>query len=576
MTSVIELIRAAKQRGTRLVSSAPPSVPMPPGPFQGYIDERSTHHVAGWVRNLSNAVERLDVEAVLPDGTVTGERVLARAHADVHSAILVEVGVGDGCYAFAMALDPPLDEASRDTVFVRPVGTAHRLELAPALRTVPPGVPPPPPPGPFQGYVDERSVHHVAGWVRDLSDLDRRVDFEIVVADSTGETVLRRGRADAFSGVLRTVGVGDGRYSFYVLFEHALTEAERDAVFVRPRLSQHRLELAPELKTVFQPISHIAMDIVNNCNLRCPFCVYDYVNTKHTYFMSDAIFDASLRLIPYVTDGNFWLSCLHEATLHPQLVSFIERVPAAYRGKLFYTTNLAKRMPQSYFDFLAGSAMHHINVSMESFDPAIYERLRQGARYRIFVENWDRMLAAFAAGAAPPRVRYNLMAYRSNLHEIPGMVDVLLREKHAWQVEIRHTYDEPHIPSAFRRDEFLTTEEWAWLADALRHHSPDDVVLLLPPDGVGHDEAGPAADGAAATASPPEAAAASADYLPISRPSGQYDAIPRPINISMDWDGTMRIYGEQPRGAGQPPLHMNYVMTNIAFLKNPLRFILSL
>ena len=31
----------------------------------------------------------------------------------------------------------------------------------------------------------------------------------------------------------------------------------------------------------------IALDIVNNCNLRCPFCVVDYSRIKTTEVMSD-------------------------------------------------------------------------------------------------------------------------------------------------------------------------------------------------------------------------------------------------------------------------------------------------
>ena len=401
--------------------------------------------------------------------------------ADRASDILVQVGVGDGRYAFHVEFDKPLPLHARDSLVVRPVGTTRALELAPALKTAPPGKAPEAARGPFQGYVDERSIHHVAGWVRDLGDTAERVDFEVVLPGGSGERVLHRGRADAFSNVLQTIGIGDGTYSFYVLLASALTQAESEAVFVRVAGSDHRLELAPALKTVFEPVSHVAMDIVNNCNLRCPFCVFDYASTKRTDFMSDATFDAALRLIPYVTDGNFWLSCLHEATLHPKLMDFIERVPAQYRHKLFYTTNLAKRMPQAYFDFLASAGMHHLNISVESLEPAIFEKMRKGARHHIFAENWDKLLAACAVGTAPPRLRYNLMAYRSNLREIPGMVEVLRRDKMAWQVEIRHTYDEPHIPAQFRQSEFLTTAEWAWLADALAEYDPEEVLLLLPP-----------------------------------------------------------------------------------------------
>ena len=53
------------------------------------------------------------------------------------------------------------------------------------------------------------------------------------------------------------------------------------------------------------------------------------------------------------------------------------------------------------------------------------------------------------------------MAYRSNLAELPALVETLLGQGLAWQVEIRHTFDEAHIPQAFRDAEYLTTEEYA-------------------------------------------------------------------------------------------------------------------
>ncbi len=69
--------------------------------------------------------------------------------------------------------------------------------------------------------------------------------------------------------------------------------------------SSHILDLAPAINREFQPLHHVAMDIVNNRNLRCPFCVYDYAQTSKTYVMSDETFASTLRLLPYVTDGNF-------------------------------------------------------------------------------------------------------------------------------------------------------------------------------------------------------------------------------------------------------------------------------
>jgi len=547
------------------------SAPKPePQLFQGYVDERSTHHIAGWLRNLNDAAARIPFEVVLRDAGQ--ERVLAAGIADSFSALLVQVGVGDGGYAFRVDFAAPLTEAERDHVIVRPAGSRHQLELAPALRTSPPVQAT----SAFQGYIDELSTAHIAGWVRDLNDPDARVSIEIVLPHEGAERILATLRADQFNEIVRAVGVGDGTYAFFHLFSPVLTEAERAALFVRPVGSAHRLEIAPAVKTAFEPIHHIAMDIVNNCNLRCPFCVFDYAHTNRTEFMTDATFDAALRLIPYVTDGNFWLSCLHEATLHPRLVEFIQRVPAQYRKKLFFTTNLAKRMPDSYFQALADSGMSHINISVESLDPVVYERMRKGARFGIFADNWRRLLEIFAAHPAPPRIRYNMMAYRSNLFEIPQFLDVLLREKSGWQIEIRNTFDEPHIPAQFRDFEFLTTAEWAWLDTQLKRFSPDEVILLLPPDGIGYDRYAPQPPPPPPPSSPTSPAAAAAPLTDGAVHVIAEGPASRPFNLRIAWDGTLNVYSELPRSPGQPPTHANYLFSNINDLADPMATLFSL
>ena len=127
--------------------------------YQGYVDERSTAHVKGWLRDLNDAAARLEYEVVLPGRW--RERVLAKGRADAFSEILVQIGVGDGRYAFEARFETPLTEAERDKLYVRPKGTRRQLELAPALRTAPLGQ------GPYQGFLDECSLRHVSGWVRD-------------------------------------------------------------------------------------------------------------------------------------------------------------------------------------------------------------------------------------------------------------------------------------------------------------------------------------------------------------------------------------------------------------------------
>ncbi len=518
--------------------------------------------MSGWVRDLDDPSRKLDITVVLP-----GHGTLAQTTADRFSATLAAVGVGDGFYAFHAEFPRSLTDAERDQVQVRPAGGKSALQHAPALSCdfLPWGVDP----ARFQGYLDARSHHHVEGWVRNLDDAADKLALDVVLPTPSGERILTRITADRYSQALVEIGVGDGVHAFHHQFATPLTDAERDMLQVRIVTTGQAVQHAPNMRTAFEPIAHLALDIVNNCNLRCPFCVVDYTGTKATKFMTDATFQAALALIPYVTDGNFWLSCLHEATLHPRLLDFIAAVPREYRHKLYYTTNLAKRMPDAYFAAICDAGMHHLNISLESLDPPVYEKMRAGARFPIFQQNWEKLLAHHATGHAPPPLRYNIMCYRSNLHSIPALVQTLLDEKRAWQVELRHTYDVAHIPPNFRETEFLTTEEWAWLKAQLAHHDTSRVVLLMPPDDGGYDP----------TAITPPADPQNDDAKFASYPGDDdaaWNRAPRPFNLSMDWAGVLRVYGWKPQGDGKPDRFITYAKTNIAFLANPMAFLEAL
>lgn len=295
------------------------------------------------------------------------------------------------------------------------------------------------------------------------------------------ERVLARGRANLFDRTLSRLALGNATYGFRVVYSAPLTEAERAHTEVRPLATGIALPLAPDLRTAWEPIRFVAMDIVDNCNLRCPFCLYDYSAVHTTNIMSDAVYDKALKLLPLVGPDQFWLSCLHEPTMHPKFVEYIGRIPREYRSKVFYTSNFARRMPDIYYDTLAESGIDHVNISIESRDPAIYERMRKGARHRIFMESWEKLLAACASGSAPPKLRYIIMAYQSNFREIPELVEYLRNERLASNVEVRHTFDEAHIPRDFKDTEYLDTPDWQWLQAQLAHHPVQDVVFAPPP-----------------------------------------------------------------------------------------------
>ncbi len=405
--------------------------------------------------------------------------------------------------------------------------------------------------GPFQGYIDELSDRHVHGWVRDLSRPGHRLRYQAVLSDT--QEILSEGCANEFRHGLSAAGVGDGAYAFWCRFKRPLSEWERRQVQVHVPQSGYVLDRSPFMTSRYEPLLHVAMDIVDNCNLRCPFCVYDYANSRATHFMSSGTLDAALRFLPYTKDGEFWFSCLHEPALHPELIAFIDRIPSEYRRKLFYTTNLAKRMPAAYFDWLAANGMHHVNVSLESREPALYERMRKGARHRIFQENWDALIAALDRAATPTRVRYNIMAYKSNLRELPELTRYLLEERRAWQVEIRYTFDVPYTPAEFKEAEFLDAEEWVWLTDQLSGYPADRVQLMLPPSLAPEPKA------------PIEPVMRAVDMSPEHVLPGRY-------MFRLSWDGALKVIGVSAASRNETPIEKLLLNTNVTAIGDPEAF----
>jgi MoaA/NifB/PqqE/SkfB family radical SAM enzyme len=386
-----------------------------------------------------------------------------------------------------------------------------------------------PPASPFDGYVDEISPHHLSGWLTGPG-VPR---FEAVLPQ--GE-VVATGTADQFK--FGRSHEGDGQHGFFMRFHRTLSAEEQSALSVHAP-DGSIVKRAGHFSSEYRPIMLNAMDIVDNCNLRCPFCVMDYSKTFTTNVMDDATFAAAMRLMPYTLDSSFWLSCLHEPTLHPRFTEYLEMVPAALRRKVFFTSNFAKKMPAEYFCTLASGGFGTLNISIESRDPAIYERMRKGARFRIFMANWDALVAAFAQGKARPYLRYIVMVYKSNLAEIPALVDYLVSERGANEIQLRFTFDMPHIPQEFRDAEYVDDADWDWLAAAVAHHPPRKVQVIRPP-------------------------AAEA-------PGGAGVILPGRYELQMSYDGTLKVrrfWAVPFANSGEPPV----AVVNVNDIADPAAF----
>jgi len=242
-------------------------------------------------------------------------------------------------------------------------------------------------------------------------------------------------------------------------------------------------EVSPPPPPPLPLFDYIAADIVNNCNLRCPFCLVDYDRVKTTDLMDEATFRALLRLAPAVPEAGFWLSCLHEPTLHPKLADYLAMIPADQRRKFWFTTNLARPLPDALIAAIAGSGIHHLNVSLDTFDATLFAVLRKHGRVHVFRDNLERLVAQLAATPGAPALRYITMAFRSNLQEIPALVRWMHESGGASETEVRYTFNTGNIAPDFRRDQFLRPDDWETLRHALAALQLPTCVLVEPPAG---------------------------------------------------------------------------------------------
>jgi MoaA/NifB/PqqE/SkfB family radical SAM enzyme len=214
----------------------------------------------------------------------------------------------------------------------------------------------------------------------------------------------------------------------------------------------------------------------------------DYDQVKSTNLMTEETFRALIRLAPAVPEGQFWLSCLHEPTLHPRLGDFITIIPREQRSKFWFTTNLTRPLPDSLVDTIARSGLHHINVSFDSATDDVFAMLRKHGRLKMFRQNLDRVVDAFKRTPGAPLIRYITMAYRSNMLEIPDMVRWMNESGLAHDIEIRYTFNTSNIAEEFRREQFLRPEEWNALEDSLHALPYANYVLAKPPGNYGDED----------------------------------------------------------------------------------------
>jgi molybdenum cofactor biosynthesis enzyme MoaA len=320
----------------------------------------------------------------------------------------------------------------------------------------------------YEGYLDTNDGWTASGWAFDGGRPDTHVVVEFYAAgEKIGEVLADRPRPD-----LRQYGGGRHAFSFRlpppIGPDEWLTARVAGADFV--------LNGCPMQRVPRRSIGRVAGDIVNQCNLRCPFCFVDYTNFPSVKRMPREIYNRALELLPNITTpGEFWISCLHEPTLHPQLVAFIEAVPEAYRDRISFTTNLSRRVTDDMLSRFAHSGVHEIRVSFDSLNTEVFSGLRKKAKIEVFQRNLLDLSAALKESHTRPRLHFITMPFKDNYREIPDIVR-FGRDLGGDSHEVRYISYRPHL-AKWGREHILDPGEWAELERSLAPLASEALII---------------------------------------------------------------------------------------------------
>lgn len=180
----------------------------------------------------------------------------------------------------------------------------------------------------------------------------------------------------------------------------------------------------------------VNVDVTNHCNARCFFCFNDWKNFKPCN-MSIEMFQKVLTLLPLMQSKDFLVSCWFEPTINPDFYEMLGLVPAEYKEKVYFTTNLVTAISDSDMEKMCAANVNHINISIETYDPENYVSIT-GVKKTHFFENLEKL--------AKYKEKYNMdihaitMLTERNKEELPSLIKKTYDLLHPSLHEIRTPY----------------------------------------------------------------------------------------------------------------------------------------
>jgi MoaA/NifB/PqqE/SkfB family radical SAM enzyme len=170
---------------------------------------------------------------------------------------------------------------------------------------------------------------------------------------------------------------------------------------------------------------HLEMDITSRCNIRCVMCYHSleaFARGKAVLMPADRFETIAASVLSHA--HTLTLSLGSEPMTSPHFVPIL-RAAAAHRvPRVGFFTNgtlLDGRIAAEILD----ANVTDVSVSVDGATAATYEAIRRGASFDAVIGNVRGLIAARAArGRAHPRVRFDLVMMKRNVHELPAFVDL--------------------------------------------------------------------------------------------------------------------------------------------------------
>lgn len=164
---------------------------------------------------------------------------------------------------------------------------------------------------------------------------------------------------------------------------------------------------------------HAQIEPIGRCNLACRMCTVNHRPDVGQLSLAD--YDRLLDQMPGLR--TLHLQGLGEPLLHPDFFEMVARATA--RGIRVSTNTNATLLTPTRARRCVTSGLAEMSISLDGARAATYEAVRVGASFDKVLRNVRRLVRAKAdLRAANPELRLVLVLMRSNLYELPALVDL--------------------------------------------------------------------------------------------------------------------------------------------------------